>query len=92
MTSDEHDHASPDRAAQQTTLDLARAILARDEPAARRIIADAGCPSCVAIAAMQLGFMLCAMLRGEPFMPEPLRLQLVAAVDGIQAGLRAAPN
>lgn len=88
----DHDHANPDRAAQQTTLDLANAILARNEPAARRIIADADCPGCIAIAAMQLGFTLCVMRSGEPFMPESLRLQLVAAVDGIQAGLRAEPN
>ena len=92
MTSDLHDHARPDRAAQQSVLDIARAVLHRDMPGAHEAISAAACPSCVAIASLQLGFTLCSVFAGTPFITEPLRIQLVAAVEAAQAELNAAPN
>jgi hypothetical protein len=92
MNEPAHDHASPGQATQQTVLDLARAILNRNPPAAHQIIADAACPSCVAIAGLQLGFTLCTVLAGTPFMSEPLRRQLLADVDAAERELRSAPN
>jgi hypothetical protein len=87
-----HDHTRPDRATQQTVLDIARAILVRNPPAAHRAISDAACPSCVAIAATQLGFTLAVVFTGGTFVSEPLRARLLAAINAAQAELDAFPN
>jgi hypothetical protein len=92
MTSDQHDHARPDQATQQTVLDLARAILNRNPAAAHQVIADAACPSCAAVAGLQLGFALCTMLAGLPFMSEALRRRLLDAIDRAENELRNGPN
>ncbi len=92
MSDSPHDHARPDRAAQQSTLDVARAILDRDMPAAREAISAAACPSCVAVASLQFGFALCSVFAGAAFITEPLRLRLLGLVDAAERELRGAPN
>ena len=87
-----HDHTEPGDATRQTVLDCARAILNRNPPAASQAITAAACPCCAAIAGLQLGFTLCTLTTGQPFMPEPLRRQLLAAVDAIERQMHAEPN
>ena len=92
MTGD-HDHARPGRAAQQTVLDLGRAILVGNPPAASAAVSDAECPPCVAIAAMQYGFTLCSVFAGDDlFVSETTRRRLLAAIDATQKELDASAN
>ena len=92
MSDDLHDHARPDRAAHLSALGIGRAIVHHDPAAAHEAVSAAACPSCVVVAGLQFGFTLAAVFAGKPFVDEPLRLQLVAAIDAAERELRAAPN
>lgn len=87
-----HDPGRPAVADQRAVLATARAVLDGDPDTAHQAAASGSCPECTVICAVQLGFALAASLTGETFVSEPLRRQLLAAVDAAERELRAAPN
>lgn len=93
MTDAPHDHTAPGRAAQQTVLDLGRAILESRAPDASAAVSAADCPSCVAVAAMQLGFTLCSVFAGDAaLVSEATRRRLIAAIDATQTEMDGSAN
>ncbi len=97
MSDAQHEHARPDLADMRAALATARAILADPDPdadpdAAHDYAGAGSCDSCTAIAGIQFGFTLAAVFTGKPFVDEPLRLQLLAAVDAARRELDTAPN
>lgn len=87
-----HDHTRPDRAAMQSALDVARALLVGNPAAAHRAISDAACGPCATIAAVQFSFTLCSVFAGRPWVDQELAARLLNAVNAAQAGLRESPN
>jgi cytochrome c551/c552 len=88
---DDHHHAHPDRAAQESALKLAAVALA-DQASIHRIADQAACPACVAVSATLLGFAVAQSFAGEPFWSEAFGLRLLRAIKVAQDELRAAPN
>lgn len=87
-----HDHARPGITEQRATLATARAVLAIDPDAAHEAAGTGACDSCTVVAAVQLGFALCASLTGPPFVTGELHARLVAAVTAAENKLRDAGN
>jgi hypothetical protein len=90
----DHDHTSPGQAVHQAVLGLARTVALSDPAGAAEVIADSrgACPWCAAVAGIQFGYAVCASLTGAPFVTEPLRARILAAIDAAQAALREAGN
>ena len=91
MTSD-HDPARPGVADLRAVLATARAVLAADPDLAHRCAADADCPQCAIIAAVQFGFALAAELTGAGSVSGPLHARLLDVIDTAQRELDTWPN
>jgi hypothetical protein len=89
----DHDHARPDTADMRAALAAARAILTGDDQAAHAAAGSGSCPQCTARAGISFGIALASTLAGDkPFVSEPTRRAMLAAVDAAQRELDAAPN
>jgi hypothetical protein len=87
-------HAQPAPADQRAVIACAKAVLASNPAAAHKAASPPGtCPACVVIAAVQLGFALCASLTDSfPFVTDELHARLAELVEHAAAELAAAPN
>ena len=94
MTGAPHDHAQPGTAEQRAVLMVAHAILngANAEVIHACATVSGACPSCTAVAAVQLAFALAAAVDGQAWVTEELRARLTALLDAAQAELGSAPN
>jgi hypothetical protein len=89
---DDHEHR-PGPATQRAVLAAARAILKADPDAAHDFAGAGGCPECMVISALQLGFTLCSVFAGDKgFMSELTRARLLNAVGATEDELRGFPN
>ena len=90
-----HDHARPGIADMKAALTVTRAVLdGADLKTAHEAAAGGGsCPACVAVAGISFGITLASTVAGDKaFVSEPLRLQLLAAVDAARRGLDTESN